>query len=221
MSGIRRSPLRPYGALAVLAGAFALSAVLRTGEVIAALPAAPEDGFGNALPATQNPEPGSGAAPGAAPSAPTTTDPGTLVAQLENQRAHLETRAAALDERAQTLEAIEARLRAQLDEIARARAELESTAALVDDAAGKDVRHLAAMYQRMKPKEASAIFDKMAPSFAAGFLAEMEADAAASIMANMDADKAYAVSLLLAGRNLDLAGPQQPPGLQPSLNAEP
>ena len=70
---------------------------------------------------------------------------------------------------------------------------------------GKDVRHLATMYQQMKPKQAAAIFDKMAPSFAAGFLAQMEPEAAAAVMANMGADQAYSVSLLLAGRNVGKA----------------
>jgi len=84
-----------------------------------------------------------------------------------------------------------------------ARARLAETAALVDDAAGKDVRRLADLYQQMKPKQAGQIFNRMAPSFAAGFIAEMRPDAAALIMANMAAEKAYAVSLLLAGRNLE------------------
>ena len=58
------------------------------------------------------------------------------------------------------------------------------------------------MYQQMKPKQAGQIFNEMAASFAAGFIAEMRPDAAALVLANMDATKAYAVSLLIAGRNL-------------------
>ena len=61
------------------------------------------------------------------------------------------------------------------------RERLAATAALVDDAAGKDVRRLADMYQQMKPKKAGEIFNEMAPSFAAGFIAEMRPDAAALI----------------------------------------
>jgi flagellar motility protein MotE (MotC chaperone) len=75
--------------------------------------------------------------------------------------------------------------------------------ALVDDAAGKDVRHLVAMYEQMKPKQAGQIFNAMDPTFAAGFLGQMNAPSAALILANMDAEKAYSVSLLLAGRNVD------------------
>ena len=43
----------------------------------------------------------------------------------------------------------------------------------------------------------------MAPEFAAGFLGQMGAVPAALILANMEAEKAYAVSLLLAGRNVE------------------
>ena len=79
---------------------------------------------------------------------------------------------------------------------------LAETAALVDDAAGRDGRHLADMYRQMKPKQAGRIFNAMAPEFAAGFLGQMGAVSAAQILANMEAEKAYAVSLLLAGRNV-------------------
>ena len=200
-------PLRPFGALTVLAGAFALSAALRTGEVVAALPG---DGFANPLAESEGQRP--------APERETATE---LVAQLQARREAVAEREAALQERAQTLEAMEDRLRARLDELSAAQEELEATAALVEDAAGRDIRHLAAMYQGMKPKEAGVIFNQMAPSFAAGFLAEMEPDKAALIMANMEAEKAYAVSLLLAGRNVPEGPGGTPAGLQPSLKPAP
>ena len=207
MSGRGASPRGRVGALAVLAAGFALSAALRAGDVVAALPAAAEDGFGHALPGAEGVEGQTG-----------TDRAEALVAELAERRAAVTERAAELDAREQTLEAVEARLRARLDELEAAREELEATAAVIDDAAGRDVRHLAAMYQRMKPKEAAAIFDRMAPSFAAGFLAEMEPDSAALVLANMAPDRAYAVSLLLAGRNLEAGGGS---GLQPSLRPAP
>lgn len=186
MSGARP---RPIGALAVLAIGFLISAGLRTGDVIAALP---DDGFATPIATDRQTQ-----------SSPEEADaPSALVAELRQQRQRLAEREAALDERAQTLEAIEARLRTRLSQLEAAQRRLAETAALVDDAAGRDIRHLAKMYQQMKPKQAGAIFDRMAPSFAAGFLAEMRPDAAALIMANMSAEKAYAVSLLLAGRNV-------------------
>jgi len=184
---------RPRLALTVLAAGFVLSAGLRAGVVVAALPDSlsqtVRDGFGNPLAQSEN----------AAPRERTDV----LVAELREKRAKLAQREQTLDTRAQSLEAIEERLRSRLDDLSRAQRELERTAALVDDAAGRDVRHLAEMYQTMKPKQAATIFDRMEPSFAAGFLAEMDANAAAQILAGMEADKAYAVSLLLATRNVD------------------
>lgn len=184
-----RPAASPPAALAVLAAGFVLSAALRAGDVVAALPDNAGDGFGNLV----------AHADGASP--PQRAE--TLIADLRQARAEVSERERRLDERAQTLEAIEARLRQRLEELARAREALESTAALVDGAASRDVRHLAQMYETMKPKQAAVIFDRMTPSFAAGFLGEMDADAAALVLANMEPDKAYAVSLLLATRNVD------------------
>lgn len=177
-------------ALSSLAACFFVSGLLRAGYVVAALPALGEAAAGQAVEQAQT------LVEAAAP------DLGALAAELHRQRADLARREAAIEERAQLLEAIEERLRDRLAELAAARDRLAETAALVDDAAGKDVRHLAEMYRQMKPKQAGRIFNAMAPEFAAGFLGQMGAVPAALILANMEADKAYAVSLRLAGRNV-------------------
>lgn len=178
------------GALTTLAICFFVSGLLRAGEVVAALPGRDDAGAGQA--SEHSLPPGEAGEP----------DLGTLAAELHRQRADLARREAALEERAQLLDAIEERLRDRLAELAAARNKLAETAALVDDAAGKDVRHLADMYRKMKPKQAGRIFNAMAPEFAAGFLGQMGSEPAALILANMEADKAYAVSILLAGRNV-------------------
>ena len=178
------------GALSSLAACFFISGLLRAGEVVAALPVYGEAPAGHVVEQAQT----------LAEADP--PDLGALAAELHRQRAELVRREAALEERAQLLEAIEERLRDRLTELAAARERLAETAALVDDAAGRDVRHLADMYRQMKPKQAGRIFNAMAPEFAAGFLGQMGAVSAAQILANMEAEKAYAVSLLLAGRNV-------------------
>lgn len=182
------------GALGILALCFVVSAIVRAGDVIAALPA------GAAGPAATKAEPGKG--PGGAPAVADTRSPAVLISEMKRQRAKLKKREARLDARRERLEALSRTLRSRLKELKDARRKLAATAALVNDAAGKDVRRLAEMYQRMKPQQAGLIFDRMTPSFAAGFISEMRADAAALILANMQADKAYAVTLLLAGRNV-------------------
>ena len=179
------------GALSSLAACFFVSGLLRAGEVVAALPDLGEAGAEHAAEQTESRMQAQAA------------DLGALAIELHRQRADLARREAAIEERAQLLEAIEERLRERLAELTLARDKLAETAALVDDAAGKDVRHLAEMYRQMKPKQAGQIFDAMAPEFAAGFLGQMGAEPAAMILANMAADKAYAVSLLLAGRNVE------------------
>lgn len=181
-------------ALVVLAAGFALSATLRAGTVVAALPDRVGDGFGNPVARQDAAVRAEGAL--------------SLIAELRGERTRLAEKEKALEERAQTLESIEARLRQRLDELTAAQQRLERMAVTVDDAAGRDVRHLAEMYQTMKPKQAAVIFDRMTPSFAAGFLGAMPPDSAALILAGMDADKAYAVSLLLASRNVARPGAQ-------------
>ncbi len=199
MSGSKRRHRRAQlGALIALASCFVLSALLRAGDVIAALPESGDDGFGNPL-ATPAQQQITSANPA---DAGETGKPMTLIAELREQRDRLEKRESLLRSREQTLKTLETQLNQRLEEIRAARERLKDTAALVDDAAGKDVRRLAQMYQQMKPKQAGQIFNEMAPSFAAGFIAEMKPEAAALIMANMEAEKAYAVSLLIAGRNM-------------------
>lgn len=183
------------GALFVLAIGFALAAALKAGEVVAGLPLlAADDGFGNPV-AVQSASP-----PAAAKSM--TMDPADTIEALRVMRAELKERENALRTREITLQTLEKRMRERLEGLKDAREKLERTASQVDNAAGKDVRHLASMYQQMKPKQAGEIFNQMAPSFAAGFISEMRPDAAALILANMEAEKAYAVSLLIAGRNM-------------------
>lgn len=193
----RARPRARAGALVVLATCFVASALVRVGEVVAALPEpSTEESLVN--------EPPSDAADSASGDGlGDVRAPAEVVAELRRQRDALDRREADVTEREQRLAAISKRLADRLEELKAARERLRETAALVDDAAGKDVRRLALMYSQMKPKQAGQIFDRMAPSFAAGFLTEMRPEAAALILANMAADKAYAVSLLMAGRNVD------------------
>ena len=194
--GLPKEPSVRIGALLVVAIGFVASALLRAGEVVAALPESTDDGFGN--PIAQHVQ----TTPIALPAERTMVGPPELIAEIKELREKLDSREEALSERELKLRILENRMKERLEEMRAARERLAATAALVDDAAGKDIRRLAEMYQQMKPKQAGQIFNEMAASFAAGFIAEMRPDAAALILANMEAAKAYAVSLLIAGRNL-------------------
>lgn len=196
-AGSRAGTLR-MGALMVLGACFAVSALFRAGEVVAELPAKSDDGFGNPIPQQATSSPVSSEA-----ESRVEVGPQQLLNEVRRQREALSVREAEVAARERALTGLGAKMKQRLEELRTARDQLAKTAALVDDAAGKDVRRLAEMYQQMKPKQAGQIFNEMAPSFAAGFIAEMRPDAAALVMANMDADKAYAVSILLAGRNVN------------------
>lgn len=190
-----KEPTFKVGALVIVAVGFVASALLRAGEVVAKLPEETDDGFGNPIAKQQKSE------------KPKEMDrvvvgPPELIEEIKELREKLNAREDALSKREMKLRILEKRMKERLKEMRDARERLAATAALVDDAAGKDVRRLAEMYQQMKPKQAGQIFNEMAASFAAGFIAEMRLDAAALVLANMDAAKAYAVSLLIAGRNL-------------------
>jgi flagellar motility protein MotE (MotC chaperone) len=98
----------------------------------------------------------------------------------------------------------ETKLDEKLEALAEAERRLRETNALADGAAAADLERLTRMYERMKPKEAAALFETMDPNFAAGFLGQMRPDAAAEILAGLSPQKAYTVSLVLAGRNMDV-----------------
>jgi len=113
----------------------------------------------------------------------------------------LKEREAALRLRRKALEAAEAEIARQIDDLARAEARLRKTVAIADTAAEEDLARLTRVYESMKPARAAALFEKMDPAFAAGFLGRMRPEAAAGIMAALPADAAHGFSVVLAGRN--------------------
>jgi flagellar motility protein MotE (MotC chaperone) len=78
---------------------------------------------------------------------------------------------------------------------------LAATMTIASSAARDDLDKLTAVYESMKPKDASALFEQMSPDFAAGFLGRMRSDAAASVLAGLKPETAYTISVILAGRN--------------------
>ncbi|WP_240512107.1 MotE family protein [Pseudoruegeria sp. SK021] len=145
------------------------------------------------------------------PSIDATTAPDISAAEVNDLLAGLTQRAQALDQRRDALDERErdldvmARLAtAQLAELQKAESSLSAMIALAETAAEGDIVQLITVYENMKPKEAAQVFEEMDPQFAAGFLGRMRADTAAQIFSGLQPATAYSISVILAGRNVDV-----------------
>ncbi|MBI1393843.1 MAG: hypothetical protein GC152_13980 [Alphaproteobacteria bacterium] len=127
----------------------------------------------------------------------------SLAGMIKERTNEIQRRIDELNERENLLAAIESRVDEKLQQLAAAQSALAETAARVDAASERDIMALADMYANMKPQQAGAIFNAMEPSFAAGFLTSMRPETAAAILAGMEPQKAYAVSVIIAGRNMN------------------
>jgi flagellar motility protein MotE (MotC chaperone) len=108
---------------------------------------------------------------------------------------------AALQDRLAALALADATITERMAELQAMEEELKATLALADGAAEADIDRLTAVYQAMKPRDASALFETMSPEFAAGFLGRMPPESAAAILSGMSSEAAYGVSVIVAGRN--------------------
>lgn len=130
--------------------------------------------------------------------------PLALVQALSAREADVTAQEAALQERLAALALADAAIESRLTALAASEAQLSETLARADGAAEADLTRLTAVYETMKPKDASALFEAMDPEFAAGFLGRMRPDAAAAVMSGLSAKSAYGISVLLAGRNVNV-----------------
>lgn len=132
---------------------------------------------------------------------PEPPDIAKVLAALREREAGLDAKQAALERRAATLAIAQEEVERQMATLTEAEQSLRSTLTLADEAAESDIARLTAVYENMKPEQASALFAQMAPDFAAGFLGRMRPEAAAGIMTGLDPATAYSISAVLAGRN--------------------
>ena len=124
-----------------------------------------------------------------------------LLEEAQQKQKKLDEREALLEARYQALTLIEEAVEEDLARLEEAEKKLRATMVIADQAAESDLIRLTAVYENMKPDQASALFQMMEPSFAAGFLGRMRSDAAAAIMAGLEPELAYSISVVLAGRN--------------------
>ncbi|MGJ8543984.1 MAG: MotE family protein [Sulfitobacter sp.] len=129
------------------------------------------------------------------------TDMTSLLDALKARETRASERERQIEMRAKALAVADQEIAKRLTALEQAEAALRATLSLANSAAEDDLTKLTAVYENMKPKDASALFEEMDPHFAAGFLGRMRPDSAADIMAGLSPDKAYSVSVILAGRN--------------------
>jgi flagellar motility protein MotE (MotC chaperone) len=127
--------------------------------------------------------------------------PVALARALKSRDSEISAREAAYEERRAALGLAEQAIGQRMAELQAAEVALKKTLAIADGAAEKDLTTLTAVYEAMKPNDATKVFAAMAPEFAAGFLGRMQPAAAAAILAGMTPDQAYSISILIAGRN--------------------
>lgn len=187
--GRSRLPGRRPGGLTMLAMFLGVAGLIRIGLGVTAAMA--QDGSG--LPPT----------PPATAETACITEPGLekMVADLKDRAAQLSARETVATQREQSLTLAQSRVDEKLAELKAAQERLSATIAEADHAADKDVSSLVAMYEAMKPKDATRLFAEMQPDFAAGFIVKMKPELAAAVLAGLEPAQAYSISAVLAGRN--------------------
>ena len=127
--------------------------------------------------------------------------PAALLDSLAKREAQVKAQEDAAADRMAALTLSDQAITQRMAELQSAEEELKKTLTIADGASEKDLSQLTAVYEAMKPADASALFQTMSPDFAAGFLARMQPAAAAAVLTGLKPEKAYEVSVLLAGRN--------------------
>lgn len=187
--------------LLFIAACFVGSAVVRVGEVGTAVAQnAPVGGFEPTVLPDSGPARSGQAGDG--PACACDEDPGPLLEAIRARDAALREREDALAEREGMVRLAQSRVREEIARLEQIEQALAETMAMADGAAERDVEHLVGVYETMKPKDAAEVFGEMAPGFAAGFLARMRRESAGAIIAAMEPNAAYAVTAIMAGRNV-------------------
>jgi flagellar motility protein MotE (MotC chaperone) len=182
---IRRK--RRVGILLALGLVFALSALLRVGQLGSPFDAQPAIAF----------DTGTGAPGFAGPTSPVRA----ALDEVERLRAELSLRETEIAERERAVEAAQILIEDRIAVLSATEERLTTLMALSDTAAETDIDRLTRVYETMEPEAAAPLFAQMEPSFAAGFLSRMSPAASAALMSELEPQTAYAISVVLATRN--------------------
>lgn len=125
---------------------------------------------------------------------------GALATAVKDRIVALDTREENIAGRRSELKAYEKQIEKRLVELEDANMKLKANIETHQTARNNDIAKLAAIYEGMKPAQASEIINEMDPEFAAGLLASMNSEQAAQIVASIDSKRAYMISVMLANR---------------------
>jgi flagellar motility protein MotE (MotC chaperone) len=129
----------------------------------------------------------------------------TMLEDLLQREKHIQSQELLLTEKERSIQYASDQVQRNLQDLKATQDHLAALIAVSDGAAEADLARLTSVYESMKPKDAAALFEAMEPDFAAGFLARMRPDAAASVLSGISPATAYAISVVLAGRNVGTA----------------
>lgn len=191
-----RTPKLPRpGALMIVVLCFFSSGVLRMWETGAAIAEEVQQ-------ASMQAKPDESATDMSAENCPAPLEPANMLAAFREREQQLNELEQRLLNREQILRVARIKVEDHLEKLEDAERRLSATMSQADGAAEKDLERLTSVYENMKPKEAATIFETMDIEFAAGFLMRMRPDAAAGILSNLESNIAYAISVVMAGRNV-------------------
>lgn len=123
-----------------------------------------------------------------------------VLTSLSERRTELDSRAQALDMRANLIAAAEKRVDGKIADLKAFEGQIRMLLGQRDAAEEKQIESLVKVYSAMKPKDAARIFNALDESVLLAVAGAMKPDALAAVMAQMDPKQAEALTVKLAGR---------------------
>lgn len=123
-----------------------------------------------------------------------------VLTSLSERRTELDSRAQALDMRANLIAAAEKRVDGKIADLKALESQIQTLLGQRDAAEEKQIASLVKVYSAMKPKDAARIFNALDESVLLVVASAMKSDALAAVMAQMEPKQAQTLTVKLAGR---------------------
>ena len=123
-----------------------------------------------------------------------------MIATIENKNRELKKREEELRIKQTRLEALEAKVRKDLDKIEKSISESKEQMGIQDERAKKNVEALIKVYSSMKPEEAANLVEAIDEGLALQIISGMKSKIAGQVLSNLDVKVAKRISENLAGK---------------------